>query len=98
VTRHDLLEFVAGGTALYYAQRIHWRVHVWRINRKFDREFRAAEERMRGCPHAETAVIDTGMGLDGSSRKCKACWAIRFGDGPWHPLYELHSGGGPRVP
>jgi hypothetical protein len=85
VTRRDLIEFVSGGVALYYAQRLYWWVVAWSVNRKFYREFRAAEERMRGCPHAETAVIDTGMGLDGYSRKCRARWVIRIGDGPWTP-------------
>ena len=110
MTRHDLLEFAAEGAAFYYGQRLYWRVTAWSINRKFGREFREAQERMRGCPHTETAAIDTGMGLDGYSRKCRACWAIRIGDDPWtpnsapwssydaegHPLYEPHSGGGPR--
>lgn len=110
ITRHELLEFTAGGVAFYYAQQVYRRVYAWYIHRKFDREYREAQERMRDCLHTETAVIDTGMGLDGLSRKCRQCWAIRIGDSPWnpnsapwssydaqgYPLYEPHTHGGPR--
>jgi hypothetical protein len=109
MTRHDLLEFTAGGVAFYYAQRVYWWAAARYINWKFGRDFRAAEARMRGCQHIETAVIDTGIGLDGNSRKCRACWAICIcgewspNSAPWssydadgYPLYSPHSGGGPR--
>ena len=109
MTRRDLFEFVVGGYAFYFTQRTYWYVRARYVNWKFERDFRAAEARMRDCPHTETAVIDTGMGLDGNSRKCKACWAICIhgmwaaNSAPWssydaegYPRYKPHTHGGPR--
>jgi hypothetical protein len=51
--------------------------------RKFERDFKLAETRMKGCAHAHTTLTDTGMGLN--TPKCLDCWALRFDndDGHW---------------
>lgn len=57
------------------------------LMRKLDRECRAAQERMVGCKHENTVLVDTGMGP--ITKKCVDCWALHFPGasvGPeWNP-------------
>lgn len=40
---------------------------------KWDRAYHAAVERMRGCAHARTMLVDVGDIIE----KCCDCWAIK---------------------
>lgn len=60
---------------------------------KWDREYDAAERRMKGCAHARTMFVDVGTAPFDCVEKCRDCWALRLpklGDEPseW-PAKEL---------
>lgn len=62
------------GASLGYGARpiveaIRVRVILWRMTRAFGR----AQERMRGCAHADTFLVDVGVLVP----KCRGCWAIK---------------------
>lgn len=48
-------------------------VRAYFLLRKWDRDFYAAERRMRGCTHARTGFVDVGVVYE----KCRDCWALR---------------------
>jgi hypothetical protein len=48
-----------------YAAFLYW---------KWDREFYAADRRMRGCAHTRTGFVDVGVVCE----KCRDCWALRL--------------------
>ena len=51
------------------AMRVYSRFLFW----KWDREYHAAVERMRGCAHEHTMFVDVGA----IHEKCRDCWALR---------------------
>ena len=55
------------------AMRVYSRYLSW----KWDREYDAAKERMRGCAHENTMFVDGGSPPYNCIEKCCDCWAIR---------------------
>lgn len=51
------------------AIRVYSRLLFW----KWDRDYHAAVERMRGCSHKHTVFVDVGTICE----KCSDCWALR---------------------
>ena len=45
---------------------------------KWDREYHAADERMRGCAHKNTMFVDVGSPPYNCVEKCRDCWALRL--------------------
>lgn len=50
-------------------RQAHARFLFW----KWDRNYHAANKRMRGCVHKNTMFVDVGVVLE----KCRDCWALR---------------------
>lgn len=55
------------------AIRVYSRYLFW----KWDREYHAANERMRGCTHENTMFVDVGSPPYNCTEKCLDCWALR---------------------
>jgi len=45
---------------------------------KWDREYYAANKRMRGCKHTRTMFVDVGSPPYDCVEKCRDCWALRL--------------------
>jgi hypothetical protein len=41
---------------------------------KWERDYRSAVSRMRGCEHVNTVEVDVGV----VAEKCRDCWALRM--------------------
>lgn len=55
-------------------KRLYSRFLFW----KLDREYRAAECRMRDCQHTNTMLVDVGSPPYDCVEKCCDCWALRL--------------------
>lgn len=64
------LSFVAGLAARDLVVGAYSRMLV----RRWSRDGQRAQERMRGCSHERTVMVDYGMGA--TTKKCLGCWAI----------------------
>ena len=72
MTRHDLLEFAAGGAAFYYAQRLYWQVTAWR---RLPLVVRILVQCVHGMAIGLLLVVTTSSGLRTST--AVPCTVIR---------------------
>lgn len=67
---------------------------------KWDRDYIAAEKRMRGCAHKRTMFVDVGSPPYDCIEKCRDCWALRVpklgGEWPTKKLEWVPNSANPR--
>jgi hypothetical protein len=70
--------FFLGASAGYALRPIVQQLHGRWIAWKYERELLRAQERMRGCEHADTFLVDVGMGAMHLVPKCQRCWGLKL--------------------